>query len=116
MVKEAARLCIERGAVKRCGINQAIPCLYSCPAGRCGWLGESAVGQVFEMRVPADALSQVSDSLLVSRVTQQGMQAHLRVVGRPPQPEAQPVAPSLEDDYLLLARGAEREIREDKYR
>lgn len=61
-----------------------------------------AVGQVYEITLARDALSQVMASLCISRITSHESQVLVRVLGNPPFPGAVPVMPSLEDAYLWL--------------
>jgi ABC-2 type transport system ATP-binding protein len=72
----------------------------------CGALDDlrtSAAGEVYEMCAASEALPQLVDSLVVSRVTLQGSSVLLRVIGKPPC-DAVVVEPSLEDAYLWLLR------------
>jgi len=71
-----------------------------------GLLGQ-AEGRVWELTVPAEALGQIRDRYLVSRMIRTGTGVRVRVLsaGRPG-PDAVPAAPDLEDAYLTIIHAA----------
>lgn len=63
-----------------------------------------AIGQVYEFYTPTETLSQAMASMPISRMIPHGSYSLVRSIGKPTQPEATVVAPSLEDAYLTLTR------------
>lgn len=79
-------------------------------AGSVDGLRRQATGAVWEVRAPAAAVDRWLEMCLVSRITRQGEEVRLRVLGALPAGAAgEPVAPSLEDAYLLLLQ--ERKVK-----
>lgn len=64
----------------------------------------AACGAVYELCAPADALPELMASRLVSRVSRNGAQVKLRVIGRPERANAASASPTLEDAYLFLTQ------------
>ncbi len=71
---------------------------------------QSVEGRVWEWVIPSAQLAAVRQKHLVSSMTRRPDGARLRMVqNQPPAPEAQPVAPTLEDAYLFAVAGSQRE-------
>jgi ABC-type multidrug transport system ATPase subunit len=66
-----------------------------------------AEGRVWELTVPAGALTELRERHLVSRMIRTGPGVRVRVLAPvPPGPDAVPVAPDLEDAYLTIIHAA----------
>jgi ABC-type multidrug transport system ATPase subunit len=75
--------------------------------GRPQDLLRQAEGLVWELTVPAAALSQLRERHLVSRMVRTGSGVRVRVLApAPPSPDAVPAAPDLEDAYLTIIHAA----------
>jgi ABC-2 type transport system ATP-binding protein len=65
-----------------------------------------AAGRVWEMTVPSDALAQLRERHLISRMvrTEAGVRVRM-LAAASPAPDAVPVPPDLEDAYLMIVHG-----------
>lgn len=88
-------------------IAQTVIVLHQGSVLFCGALDDLrklATGQVYELCVSQADLPRIVSSLLISRITPQGSQAIIRVVGKPAVGEFSAREPTLEDAYLYLKR------------
>jgi ABC-type multidrug transport system ATPase subunit len=69
----------------------------------------SVEGKVWEVVVASAELAEARRALLVSSAVRRSDGVHLRVIGaRPPNGASQPLAPNLEDAYLLAMAGSKQ--------